>query len=405
MTQANQFGRVDENNNVYVVDQGVERHIGQYLGVSADDAMAFYVRKFDDLEAQVRILEQRIASNSSNPKSLVASFTKLQDDLVQPQAVGDLGALRARVAKLAEKVSVVSEQASKEQEAAIEAALNARAAIAAQAEELIAKIPNLNWKKTSEEMNALFLRWQELQKSGARVPKSKADPIWKRFSQARSKFEQGKRAFFASLDGKSKEAKSAKQQLVEQAEALVSKGADAAADYRRLLDAWKSAPRAGKSEDAFWERFKKAGDSIYSAKKAKDQELDVEHQGNLKLKLALLAEAEAVSVDDLDSARAALSGIRAKWSEIGHVPKNDVRSLEDRLRKVEQKIRAAEEERWRRSDPAAKDRSNSLVSQLEAVIANLELDLAAASATKKKDIQAQIDSRKALLLAAKSAVD
>lgn len=405
MTQANPFGRVDEKNNVYVVDQGVERHVGQYLGVSADEALAFYVRKFDDLEAQVRILEQRIASNSSNPKSLVASFSKLQEDLTQPQAVGDLAGLRARVAKLAERVSVVSEQASKEQEAAIEAALDARASIAAQAEELIARIPNLNWKKTSEEMNALFLRWQELQKSGARVPKSKADPIWKRFSQARSKFEQGKRAFFASLDGKSKEAKSAKQQLVEQAEALTAKGAEAAIDYRKLLDSWKTSPRAGKSEDVLWERFKKAGDAIYAAKKAKDQELDVEHQANLKLKLNLLAEAEAVAVDDLDVARSAISAIRAKWAEIGHVPKNDVRTLEDRLRKVEQKIRAAEEERWRRSDPAAKDRSNSLVAQLETVIAGLESDLAAAPATKKKDIQAQIDSRKALLVAAKAAVD
>lgn len=405
MTQTNPFGRVDESNNVYVVDQGSERHVGQYLGVSAAEALAFYVRKFDDLEAQVRILEQRIATNSSNPKSLVASFTKLQAELVLPQAVGDLASLRARVAKLADKVSLVSEQASKEQAAAVEAAIDARAAIAAQAEELIAKMPNLNWKKTSEEMNSLFLRWQELQKSGARVPKSKADPIWKRFSQARSKFEQGKRAFFSTLEGKSKEARSAKQRLVEQAEGLVAKGADAAADYRKLLDAWKSSPRAGKSEDALWERFKKAGDAIYAAKKAKDQELDVEHQANLKLKLSLISEAEAIQVDDLDAARSAISSVRARWAEIGHVPKNDVRATEDRLRKVEQKIRSAEEERWRRSDPAAKDRSNSLVSQLEAVIATLEAELTSAPAGKKKDIQSQIDSRKALLLAAKAAVN
>lgn len=405
MTQANQFGRVDESNNVFVVDNGVERHVGQYLGVTGGEALAFYVRKFDDLEAQVRILEQRLANKAGNPRSLVASFTKLKDDLTSPQAVGDLQSLRNRLSKLEAKINVASEQASKEQEAAIEEALNARAAIAAQAEEVVSKLPNVNWKKTSEEMNALFLRWQELQKSGARVPKSKADPIWKRFSQARSKFEQGKRAFFASLDGKSKEAKSAKLQLVEQAEALVAKGAEASLEYRRLLDAWKLAPRAGKSEDGLWERFKKAGDTIYAAKKAKDQELDAEHQSNLKAKMALLEEAEAVSVADLDAARATLSSVRARWSEIGHVPRNDVRTVEDRLRRVEQKLKSAEEDKWRRSDPAAKDRSNSLVTQLEAVIEELESELAKAPAAKKKDVQAQIDARKALLAAARAAVD
>lgn len=405
MAQPNKFGRVDEDNNVFAVENGVERHIGQYLGVSADEALAFYVRKFDDLEAQVRILEQRLATNSSNPKALIANFTKLKVDLETPQAIGDLVSLRERLGKLEPKISVASEKASKEQEQATESALNAKAAIAAQAEELVSRLPNVNWKKTSEEMNALFLRWQELQKSGARVPKSKADPIWKRFSQARSKFEQGKRAFFASLDGKSKDAKSAKQQLAEQAEALVSKGADASMDYRKLLDSWKSAPRAGKAEDVLWERFKKAGDAIYAAKKAKDQELDAEHQANLKQKLALLIEAEAVSVEDLEAARTSISAIRSRWAEIGHVPKNDVRTVEDRLKKVEQKLRSAEEERWRRSDPAAKDRSNSLVTQLETVIAGLESELSTAPAAKKKDVQEQIDTRKALLLAAKSAVD
>ena len=59
----------------------------------------------------------------------------------------------------------------------------------------------------------------------------------------------------------------------------------------------------------------------------------------------------------------------------------------------------------RRSDPAAKARSNSLVTQLEAAIADLEVELAAAPATKKKDVQAQIDARKAWLDAAQKAVD
>ena len=405
MTQPNKFGRVDEQNNVFVLENGVERHVGQYLGVTPEEALAFYVRKFDDLEAQVRLLEQRLAASAGNPKGLLGSYKKLEAELVAPQAVGDVVGLRSRLGKLEQKIASVSEAASKEQEEAIEAALNARAAIAAAAEDLVARLPNINWKKSTEEMSALFLKWQELQKSGPKVPKGKSDAIWKRFSQARSKFETGKRAFFAGLDGKLKDARNVKQSLTERAEALVSKGGDAAADYRKLLDEWKSAPRAGKAEDALWERFKKAGDAIYSAKKEKDAEVEVEQKANLEQKLLLIAEAEKIQPEDVESARAKLSDIRSRWSAIGHVPRNDVRSIEDRLRKVEDSVKRAEEDRWRRSDPAAKDRSNSLVVQLEAVIADLENELAKAPAAKKKDLEAQIAARKALLVAAKGAVD
>jgi hypothetical protein len=82
-----------------------------------------------------------------------------------------------------------------------------------------------------------------------------------------------------------------------------------------------------------------------------------------------------------------------------------VKSIEGRLKAVEAKIASAEKEAWQRSDPAAKARSNSLVSQLEVVIANLEKEMVSAPEPKKKEIQSQIESRKALLVAAQNAVD
>ncbi|MFM1950375.1 MAG: hypothetical protein RL418_62, partial [Actinomycetota bacterium] len=212
-------------------------------------------------------------------------------------------------------------------------------------------------------------------------------------------------AYFATLDSKFKEAKSAKSSLVEKAEALVAKGGDAASDYRKLQDDWKSAPRAGKAEDALWVRFRAAGDAIFAAKKEKDAELATEHTANLKAKQELIAEAKKIDVKDLEAAKKLLSDIQARWVKIGHVPKDKVREIEDALRKVEKQVSDAQADAWRRSDPAAKARSNSLVSQLEAAIAELEAELKSASAAKKKDIQAQIDARKSWLEAAVKAVD
>ena len=117
-----------------------------------------------------------------------------------------------------------------------------------------------------------------------------------------------------------------------------------------------------------------------------------------------MAEAEKIKLDDLKKAKTQFSEIQSKWMKIGHVPRNDVKTVESRLRAVEQKITDAERDEWMRSDPAAKARSNSLAGQLESVIATLEAELASAPASKKKEIKAQIDTRKALLETAQNAV-
>ena len=400
------FGRVDESNNVYVTDGGVERLVGQYPNVSSEEALAFFTRKFDDLEAQVRILEQRVAAGITDAKNLKTTHEHLVAECAEPKAVGDLASLRSRLEALSGPIAETSERAKAEREEAIAKALVDKEAIAAKAEQIVSNLGGINWKKSAAEMTNLFESWQRIQKEGPKVPKAQTDPIWKRFSQARAKFEAGRRQYFASVDSKFKEAKQAKTELVKRAEALVGRGAEAAADYRKLQDEWKSAGRAGKFEDGLWAAFRAAGDAIFSAKKEQDAELAASHAENLSAKLELLKQAEAIKLDDLKEAKRQMSDIQAKWVGIGHVPKNEVRNVEGRLRAVEAKIADAEKQEWMRSDPAAKARSNSLVTQLEAVIADLEADLKKATDAKKKaSIQEQIKARSALLEAAKNAVD
>lgn len=402
---SNQFGRVDGENNVFVIDGGVERQIGQYPNVSAEEAIAYFARKFDDLEAQVRTLEQRIAAGVTDAKSLKTGHDHLVSELVAPNVYGNIQNLRDRIAKLAPSIEEAAAKISQERDAAIAQALVLKEEIAAKAEAIVAKIDNVNWKKSAPEMAALFESWQKLQKEGPKVPKSQTDPIWKRFSQARAKFESGRRAYFSTLDSKFKEAKAVKAKLADAAEALVAKGSDAAAEYRKLQDQWKLAPKAGKVEDALWARFRAAGDAIFAAKKEKDAEQAIAHSANLKAKHELLVEAEKIAGKDIEADKKLLADIQARWVKIGHVAKDEVRKLEDKLRKFEKIVADAQADAWRRSDPAAKARSNSLVTQLEAVIAELETELKSATAAKKKDIQAQIDARKAWLEAAQKAVD
>ena len=402
---SSEFGRVDEANNVYLIDGGQERIVGQYPNVPAEDALSYFTRKFDDLAAQVRTLEQRLAAGITDAKSLKTTREHLKAELVEPKAVGNVQNLRDRVEAVTGLIDATSARANEERAAANQRAMAAKEEIAARAESIVANLGGINWKKSAVEMTELFERWQKLQKEGPKVPKAKTDPIWKRFSQARAKFEAGRRAFFSNLDGSFKEAKAEKTSLVDSAKALVTKGAGATDQYKKLQNQWKLAGKAGKAEESLWKEFRAAGDAIFAAKKAEDAEIEIGHKANLEKKIALNLEIEALNLDDIESAKKALANIQARWEKIGHIPRDQVRKIEDPIRKIEKKIADAAADAWRRSDPAAKARSNSLVSQLEEAIAGLEKDLEQAKPEKKIEIEEQITARKAWLLAASQAVD
>ena len=97
------------------------------------------------------------------------------------------------------------------------------------------------------------------------------------------------------------------------------------------------------------------------------------------MKEALLVEAnELLPIKDLAAAKKALQSIRDRWEEAGKVPRADMGRIEAGLRKVEDAVRHAEDENWKRSNPETKARTNSALSQLESAIAGLKDDLAKA---------------------------
>jgi hypothetical protein len=399
------FGRVDETGTVYVTDGGVERVVGQYPDGTPEEALAYFTRKFADLEGQVRLVEQRARSGA--PAADVAkTVTSLRQTLADAAAVGDLAALRARLDALGGTVEKLTEEQQAEAKAALEAAVAERTAIVAQAEALAAKDPqSVQWKQASAQMEALFTRWKEHQQTGPRLPKKQADELWKRFRAARGTLDTNRRAFFATLDAEHKGAKTTKQALISKAEALAPQGVAGIPAYRRLLDEWKAAGRAGKKvDDALWAAFKAAGDVLYQAKAEVDARENEEFQANLEQKLALLSEAEPLlSATDRVVARNTLTNIQRRWDAIGKVPRDQVRSVEDRLRKIEQSVKALEDAHWSTSNPEKKARSEGLASQLHDAIAQLERQLEDARTAKDTQAIAELsealDARRAWLAA------
>ncbi|PPL14357.1 DUF349 domain-containing protein [Microterricola pindariensis] len=385
MAQADQqpWGRVDETGTVFVREESGERAVGQYPDGTPEEALAYFERKFVDLAGQVTLLEQR-AKRGAPASDIAKAVASISANVEGANAVGDLAALKARLEKLGGAVSELTEQQSAETKAAIDAAVAERTQIVEEAEKLAAGDPaKTQWKQATATLDALFARWQAHQHDAPRLPKAEANELWKRFRAARTTIEQHRKAFFAELDSAHKDVRSRKQALIDQAEALAGKGADGIPAYRKLLDEWKLAGRAGKKQDdALWARFKAAGDVLYSAKSEVDAVENEEFSENLAAKQALLEEAEPIlSEKDRVKARAALTGIQRRWDEIGRVPREQVKSIEDRLRKVENHVRVLDEDHWKRNNPETKARAEGLAGQLEDAIAKLEATIAAATAS------------------------
>jgi len=400
-----QWGRVDETGTVFVTDRGTERAVGQYPDGSPEEALAYFTRKYAELEGQVRLLEQR-ARGGAPAADVAKTVTSLTEALESAAAVGDLEALRTRVSALTVAVEKLTEEQKAEAAAALEAALVERTQIVVAAEALAAKDPqSVQWKQATAELDALFSRWKEHQQTGPRVPKKQADELWKRFRAARTTVETHRRAFFAALDAEHKDARQRKQDLVARAEALASQGTAGIPAYRRLLDEWKQAGRAGKKvDDALWDSFKAAGDVLYAAKAEVDARENEEFAGNLEAKLAILEEAKPLlTATDRMAARNTLTNIQKRWDAIGKVPRDQMKSVEDRLRAIETAVRKLEDDHWNTSNPEKKARSEGLAAQLESAIAGLEADLAAARAAKDEakvaELTEALEARRAWLAA------
>ncbi|MGQ1839941.1 DUF349 domain-containing protein [Kocuria turfanensis] len=384
VARARAFGRVTEDGHVYVVVDGEEVLCGQFPDATEDEALGYFARKYDDVEAQVALLEQRVSAGAPSA-DMLTTVDHLAEQVGQRNMLGDIRGLEGRLEALRPAIRELeaAERAAHEAQRAQNVA--AREAIVAEAEQIAAQDPQrTQWKQSSARMAELFDQWKAHQKSGIRLGRAAEDALWKRFRTARTTFDRHRRAFFSQLDADNAEAKKAKEALIAEAEALSGStdwGATAA-EYRRLMDRWKESKRASKKDDdALWARFRAAQDKFFEARKADNDRIDEEFEGNLAVKEQLLAEAKALlPITDLKAAKRALGDILDRWEQAGKVPRAHMRRVEAELRTVEDAVRQAEDEKWQRSNPETKARSNSMLSQLETKIEDQEAALAKAQA-------------------------
>jgi uncharacterized protein DUF349 len=378
VTTANDpWGRVDADGTVYVRTADGERVIGSWQAGSPEEALEFFRRKFQALETEVALIEQRIAATDVSPAQAQSTVQRLLASVTDANALGDLAGLKTRLEGLTSAVDHRREEVKAAREHARAEAKGVKERIVEEAEHIAATATH--WKASGERMAELLEEW----KGAPHADRAVEAVLWKRLSAARNSFTKRRKAYFATLETERESVRARKEKLVQEAEALAdsTEWGPTTSAYRELMRAWKEAGRAGRDAEAeLWKRFRDAQDKFFAARTdvfaAKESEL----RQHAAAKEELLAEAQALlPVTDLKAARSALRGIQERWESAGPVPRESREQLESGLRKVEEAVRRAEDTQWRKSNPEALARAQGTVDQLRSAIASLESQLAQAT--------------------------
>ncbi len=164
------------------------------------------------------------------------------------------------------------------------------------------------------------------------------------------------------------------------------------------MNEWKAAPRASRDvEDALWVRFRAAQDVFFSRRADTFSERDSEQVDNQVKKEEVIAAAKALKLDDAKAAQAALRDLQARYDEIGHVPRDAMRRLDDQMQAAEQRVREAAEAQWRQSSAESNPFLSALLERLAEAQAKLERARRSGDATRIAKAEAEVEQRRSLL--------
>ena len=371
-----QFGRVGEDGTVYVITPEGDKAVGSYPGKSPEEALAYFVRKFEAMASEVVLLAARVTSGAMVPSDANAAVGRLRQQIRELNGVGDLVALASSLEQIppliegnrgAYEAKKAAENAAKAAERLL--VLEAKEKIVSEAESLAL---SESWKSTGDRLKVLLEEW----KAAARLDKKSDADLWKRFSASRNKFDKRRRTHFAALDAIQEKVASVKVELVTEAEQLATstQWVPTAKRFKVLMDQWKATGRGKKGEDAkLWNRFKVAQDQFFAAKNADLAKRDEQMDANLAKREALIQEIEALlPITNIESSVKTFRELARQWDRIGMTQRDKKAAFESRFAKVETEIKAAEEVRWRKIDPVAKARATEVVRQLAEAVANYE---------------------------------
>lgn len=176
------------------------------------------------------------------------------------------------------------------------------------------------WNALTEKITALQAEWRTI----GYAPQKMNTKIFERFRAACDKFFARKNEYIQSVRDNLKQNYTKKLELVEKAEELMN-STDWSATSEILVELQKQWRAIGtvpkKYSDQIWERFNKACDTFFAAKKEANKGAVSEQRANLEKKKAIVDELAAIVPEEFEGdLRAKLRSAQEEWNKIGHVP-------------------------------------------------------------------------------------
>ncbi len=388
------WGRIDEAGTVFVKTADGEREVGSWQAGDAEAGLAYYIRRFEDLQTEIGLLTKRLESGAGDPKATKSQAMTLHASLPTVAAVGDLASLDAQLVALITAADAKMGELAEARDAARAEAIAKKEALVVEAETIAES--SSQWKAAGDRLRTIVDEWKLIKG----IDRKTDDALWKRFAAARDAFGKRRGSHFANLDTEREAAKSIKERLVARAEELSKSDdwRDTATALKDLMQEWKVAARTNRgTEDALWKRFRAAQDVFFERRSGVFAERDAEQVQNLKEKESIIAEAAALDLSNPRHAQVALRDLQEKLEALGHVPRDAMQRVEARMRAAEQRVRDALDAEWKRG---ATD-SNPFLAQLRERLSEAEAKLAKAQASgdpqRIAKAEAEVARRQALL--------
>lgn len=185
------------------------------------------------------------------------------------------------------------------------------------------------WNERTEHILALQNEW----KNTGRVSEKDNEKLWSEFRAVCDDFFSHKKVFFEGLNERFAANRKIKHDLIQKAEALQN-----STDWQKtglalikLQEEWKKNPSGGdKEEPKLFQRFRKACNTFFDAKKAYYENLEAGYEGNLAAKEAILERLNTfVPGEDMNSNRDTLKQLASEFSAAGMVPMKDKKRVND----------------------------------------------------------------------------
>ncbi|MDR0990830.1 MAG: DUF349 domain-containing protein, partial [Propionibacteriaceae bacterium] len=327
--------------------------------------------------------------------------------IAEANAVGDLAGLAAQLDELTPIIDATVAERRAEKARLLEEARAQKTAMAEQAEKLA---QSNDWRGGVVKFREMLDEWKGL----PRLDRTSDDELWHRFSTARTSYTRRRKAHFAALNEQHEAAQEAKEAILAEAESLADSTdwKTTAAAFRGLMDRWKAAGSAARAVDEeLWTKFRAIQDRFFNRRSEVFAQQDEEFNANLQAIIALLDQAEQtiLPVTDVAAARTAWREFIGQFNELGRVPREQMRTIDNRVRSLEAAIDEANRREWARTDPQTRANAQGTVSLFSNKLDKLKADLGRAEAAgdqrRQDNIRGQIASIEALLQQATTTLD